>query len=135
MSHYLDKSIDLKIFPCSGWGATADCRHAGEVSTGPVSILREVAVSIVSNAVCEAASSPSVTVSDVYGRCKTEAFSYNGKISHDMLCAGAQGKDGCKGDSGGPFTVETNNQHELVGVVSWGRGCAQVSNQSTTPED
>ena len=33
-----------------------------------------------------------------------------------------------QGDSGGPFTVknEETNQHELVGVVSWGAGCAAV---------
>ena len=33
-----------------------------------------------------------------------------------------------QGDSGGPFTVknEETNQHDLVGVVSWGDGCAAV---------
>ena len=33
-----------------------------------------------------------------------------------------------QGDSGGPFTVKnsTTSQHDLVGVVSWGEGCAAV---------
>ena len=33
-----------------------------------------------------------------------------------------------QGDSGGPFTVKNSgtNQHDLVGVVSWGDGCAAV---------
>ena len=33
-----------------------------------------------------------------------------------------------QGDSGGTFTVknEGTNQHDLVGVVSWGEGCAAV---------
>ena len=36
--------------------------------------------------------------------------------------------DVTQGDSGGPFTVKnsTTSQHDLVGVVSWGDGCAAV---------
>ena len=83
---------------------------------------------IVSDTVCEAASSDSVT-SSVNGQCVTEARSYSGVISSDMVCAGSSGKDACQGDSGGPFTVKSSStsQHDLVGVVSWGYGCAAVS--------
>jgi len=50
---------------------------------------------------------------------------YNGVISSDMICASAPGKDTCQGDSGGPLVcqAEDGNMH-LVGVTSWGRGCA-----------
>ena len=36
--------------------------------------------------------------------------------------------DDPQGDSGGPFTVKNRetNKHDLVGVVSWGDGCAAV---------
>lgn len=86
----------------TGWGAV---KEGGSVSH----TLQEVIVPILSNAECRATKYPSRRITD------------------NMLCAGFKegGKDSCQGDSGGPLHVEENGVHQIVGVVSWGEGCAR----------
>jgi len=59
-------------------------------------------------------------------QCQNETI-YRDKILPSMICAGYQegGRDACTNDSGGPLVVEEDGRHILVGIVSWGHGCAR----------
>jgi len=89
----------------SGWGTTTS---GGSISN----TLRYVKVPPVSDATCN------------------EPASYNGQIdATTMICAGLQagGKDACQGDSGGPLVTKADGVdqgYSLIGVVSFGEGCA-----------
>ncbi|XP_047364650.1 trypsin-1-like isoform X1 [Vespa velutina] len=96
------KTYSGSIGIVTGWGAVHE--------SGPISnTLQEVMVPILSNAECRATNYPSRRITD------------------NMICAGYAGgnKDSCQGDSGGPLHVLNDNIHRIVGVVSWGEGCAK----------
>ncbi|XP_053942895.1 transmembrane protease serine 5 isoform X2 [Cuculus canorus] len=59
-------------------------------------------------------------------RCNSSCM-YAGELTARMLCAGyPQGKiDACQGDSGGPLVCWDEFTWRLVGIVSWGQGCAE----------
>jgi secreted trypsin-like serine protease len=80
-----------------GWGRLAE-------GAGPSPTLQSVQVPVVADKTCAAEESD---------------FDANA-----MVCAGYPqgGRDACAGDSGGPMVVDGR----LVGVVSWGDGCARA---------
>merc|ERR1719393_1205829 len=81
--------------------------------------LQEVEVYTISNKECD----------NSKGKIDGEKDSYKGQITSSMLCAEhPKRKDACQGDSGGPLVkksgIGSGEEFELVGVVSWGVGCA-----------
>jgi len=81
--------------------------------------LQEVEVYTISNKECD----------DSEGEIDGSEDSYKGEITSSMLCAEhPKRKDACQGDSGGPLVKKSGSgsreEFELVGVVSWGIGCA-----------
>lgn len=96
--------VDGTLFTVSGWGLTRP--DGQQVET----VLRKVEVPFAPRDRCN----------------RPEA--HNGSVTDEMICAGyaAGGKDACSWDSGGPLALRRAGQPALlVGIVSWGSGCAE----------
>lgn len=91
--------IDGTMCLVTGWGHTKNKTDSEEV-------LRQTKVPIFNQKEC------------------SRRYGLFGGVTERMLCAGYAegGKDACQGDSGGPLVTEDGI---LVGVVSWGYGCAR----------
>jgi len=65
-----------------------------------------------------------------WNECKNANPIYQEMVTETMTCAGYMkgGIDGCQGDSGGPLVEVVNGKATLIGVVSWGIGCAHPNN-------
>jgi secreted trypsin-like serine protease len=95
----------------SGWGCTSDPFMLFGCPFSQTDTLRHATVPIVADSTCGSGS--------VYGA----EFDPS-----TMVCAGfvdTGGVDTCNGDSGGPLQAPTGGSYRLVGITSWGDGCAE----------
>lgn len=98
----IQRNQSTLMVTAAGWGLMQEGSWSGS------DVLRKVTMPLVSKETC--------------------LQSYPGKITDQMLCAGFSegGKDSCQMDSGGPlFTRKPNGAVVLIGIVSWGEGCAR----------
>jgi secreted trypsin-like serine protease len=98
-----EQAIFARPVTVSGWGATTEGER-------PVRTLQYVDLPYVPRETCN------------------HITSYDNRITENMICAGKAvgGVDSCQGDSGGPLVgTRKARDQRLVGIVSWGEGCAQ----------
>jgi trypsin len=91
----------------SGWGCTSEPII---LNCSTSDTLRDATVPIVGDSACGSGSM------------------YGGDFDQTtMVCAGfpGGGVDTCNGDSGGPLQAPTGGGYRLVGITSWGDGCAR----------
>ncbi|XP_015172523.1 PREDICTED: transmembrane protease serine 9-like [Polistes dominula] len=94
-----DKDYSGKTAKVTGWGTIA-------VNGATSNLLRETNLTVLSLNSCK----------------KTSIGNY---LTNSVMCAYRDNTDACQGDSGGPIFIEkTNTKYEIIGIVSWGLGCA-----------
>lgn len=86
----------------AGWGET---RQGGPTSPGH---LRSVSLKVGTTQACRRGNA---VLGDYF--------------APSMLCAGNPGRDTCSGDSGGPLVGQSDGHLALVGITSFGVGCAR----------
>lgn len=113
--------IDGEELTVMGWGDIDDHPTVKEVSDE----LREAQVWYLTNSKCEE-SKGIVNTSNGF-----QEASYKGELTDNMMCAKdhiGTVSDACQGDSGGALvrtgTHPTGDDDVLLGLVSWGYGCA-----------
>lgn len=96
-----DADFEGRSAVVTGWGTL---KYQGSFP----SKLNEVGVTVANQKTCQKA---------------YDAFPF--PVTRKHICAADPGKDSCQGDSGGPLFIKENGKWVLIGVVSFGVGCAK----------
>jgi len=89
----------------TGWGRRTE-------SSDHSVVLKEIAVPLWEQSVCNSA------LQDQFG----PGYS----LPSSSVCAGAEGRDACDGDGGGPLVCQEAGQWYQLGIVSFGIGCGRA---------
>lgn len=89
----------------TGWG------RRSEESDHSV-VLKEISVPLWEHGTCAAA--------------LRAQFGPNYSLPDTAMCAGAEGRDACDGDGGGPLVCRDGSQWHQMGIVSFGIGCGRA---------
>jgi len=95
----------------SGWGSTIGHEISVDPPLNKPEELQVATVALISDKTCRKPQYHGLT-----------------HFSKSMMCAGrlgVGGVDSCKGDSGGPLVKQIDEKWTVLGVISWGHGCAQ----------
>jgi len=92
----------------SGWGGTVQNNPGQQVQQKTACKLKATNIKILAN-------------SD--DQCKQQTRG----VSTTQVCAYGEKTDSCQGDSGGPLVVNDGGKYVVVGVVSYGQGCAYTT--------
>ncbi|XP_034826264.1 phenoloxidase-activating enzyme-like [Maniola hyperantus] len=93
-------------FTMAGWGSTGSGKSASEIKL-------EVSIPYVPWDKCEKVQGPDV-------------------MDTQICAGGADGKDSCDGDSGGPLMYEYSDRYYVIGVLSYGpRRCGEIGRPAT----
>jgi len=107
-SQELTRRPDEEMSGCyvTGWGRQTE-------SSDHSVVLKEISVPIWNHGDCNEA------LQDQFGPAYV--------LPHSAICAGAEGRDACDGDGGGPLVCELGGgQWYQVGIISFGIGCGRA---------
>jgi len=95
---------DLDTCFVTGWGRRSE-------KTEHSVVLKEISVPLWDQGVCAAA--------------LRSQFGPTYSLPDSAVCAGAEGRDACDGDGGGPLVCQSDGHWFQVGIVSFGIGCGR----------